>query len=241
MDGYGWIWMDMEGYGWIWMDKDGYGWIRMDMDGYGWMDGWMDGWIRMDMDGWMDGWMDGCGNHMYVWTSVLPAAAAAATTAVDLPLGAVWHWQVCCRCVLHVLQVMNMFCMLIAALLLLLPADTPTPLLLYFPLGCCTHTARLLQVEIASAACFGIRVKSPLLVVKYDMCDILLPSPPSGSMAGCPHTCHMSTSHHHHHPDMLHYHRGQWAGVQPDDKDLVKYHAWMQSTGGLGAAFTHDD
>jgi len=28
--------------------------------------------------------------------------------------------------------------------------------------------------------------------------------------------------------------RGQWQGVQPDDKDLIKYHSWLQSTGGPG-------
>lgn len=30
--------------------------------------------------------------------------------------------------------------------------------------------------------------------------------------------------------------RGQWEGVQPDDKDLIKYHEWMRATGGQGMA-----
>ena len=29
--------------------------------------------------------------------------------------------------------------------------------------------------------------------------------------------------------------RGQWEGVQPDDKDLIKYHEWLRATGGHGA------
>jgi methyl-CpG-binding domain protein 4 len=32
--------------------------------------------------------------------------------------------------------------------------------------------------------------------------------------------------------------RGQWEGVQPDDKDLIKYHEWLRSTGGLGTGLT---
>jgi hypothetical protein len=29
--------------------------------------------------------------------------------------------------------------------------------------------------------------------------------------------------------------RGQWQGLAPDDKDLLRYHEWLRATGGQGA------
>jgi hypothetical protein len=34
--------------------------------------------------------------------------------------------------------------------------------------------------------------------------------------------------------------RGQWRGIHPDDKDLVRYHEWLRATDGLGAGLEPD-
>lgn len=34
--------------------------------------------------------------------------------------------------------------------------------------------------------------------------------------------------------------RGEWAAVHPEDKDLLKYKQWMQSTGGQGSGLSRD-
>ncbi|PSC75056.1 methyl-binding domain 4 [Micractinium conductrix] len=36
----------------------------------------------------------------------------------------------------------------------------------------------------------------------------------------------------------LMFSRGRWREVQPDDKDLKRYHEWLESTGGLGTGLT---
>ena len=34
--------------------------------------------------------------------------------------------------------------------------------------------------------------------------------------------------------------RGEWAAVAPLDKDLLKYHTWLQETQGLGTGLSRD-